>query len=566
MDNLPEFNPDGLQIVANQDDIRRDMHIFLQYVSSREVKRTHRNNEIPKADLSRIGKMIGRGTMAEEISSQGNSSWIDEIDRLCRLLRFTAYDIKGSYAGYSSSEVSYPDNYIDFNQQRFSSFLDKSPQQQENEIFSILIGTTEPCDSEFFSPSAKGVLDRFDSRGCATGVLTIIDFPKVRRTLLGVIASVVPGKWVEIDSLVEYLKRETPFFLIPEKIPKKVLYDNNRYHNFVEREINDYWTQTEITPACDRAFERVEGRYVERFLEDAPLTLGYVELAYTDTNDLRRAPSLGRLRGFRTTERCRRMIRQEIKAPRVTVLPNFEVHIESLFYPFDVMGSLDLFCDTVTEDAHTILKLSKKKVMASLANDDGLDVLDILGKISSYPVPSNVKSELDVWSGHAGTFTLYSGFGLLEGNDPGKVVADEVEEKVKPGIQIVRKPETVYSRLEKAEQVPLLVKHPQTKLISLAHDVHSLFAGSEKKQKTSKTSRAEKYVIKRTIMATLHFPDADFLTAFLKTMLDMGHTVSVNKKERTITYPGKEEFIIKEVVKKVNEQLSTNARIENAKE
>lgn len=564
--NLAEFDPHGLRIVANQDDIRRDMHIFLQYVSSREVKRTHRNNEIPKADLLRIGKMIGSETIAEDINSHGNSSWINEIDRFCRLLKFTAYDIEGSYAGYSSSELSYPDNYIDFSQKRFASFLDKSLQQQENEIFSISISETKPCDSEFFSPAARSVLDRFDSRGCATGVLTIIDFPKVRRTLFGVIAAVVPGKWVTVDSLVAYLKRETPFFLIPEKIPKKMLYDNNRYHNFVEREINEYWTNTEITPSCDRAFERVEGRYVERFLEDTPLTLGYVELAYTDTNDFPRAPSLGRLRGFRTTERCRRMLHQEIKAPRVTVLPNFEVHIESLFYPFNVMGSLDLFCDTVTEDVHTILKLSKKKVMASVAQDDGLDVLDILGRISSYPLPSNVKNELDVWSGHASTFTLYSGFGLLEGDDAAKVVEDEVEEKVKAGIQIVRKPQTVYSRLEKAEQVPLLVKHPETKLISLAHDVRSLFARSEKKQKTSKTSKKEQYVIKRTIMATLHFPDADFLYALLKTMLDMGHTVSVNKKERTITYPGKEETIIKEVIKKVNGQLSTNARIEDEKE
>ncbi len=151
-----------------------------------------------QSQLLRIGKMIGGKDIVEKINSQGYSAWINQIDYLCRRLRFTAYDIEGSYAGYSSSEPSYPDNYINFSYQHFSSFKKKSLQAQENEILNILIGETDPCASEFFSSAPKSVLDRFSRSGCATGVLTIIDFPKVRRTLLGMIASYVPGKWYKL--------------------------------------------------------------------------------------------------------------------------------------------------------------------------------------------------------------------------------------------------------------------------------------------------------------------------------------------------------------------------------
>ena len=60
------------------------------------------------------------------------------------------------------------------------------------------------------------------------------------------------------------------------------------------------------------AFERVEGRFVERFLEGIPLALGYVDVAYSDEKDTV-FPSINKLQAFRVTDRGACALNQAIK-------------------------------------------------------------------------------------------------------------------------------------------------------------------------------------------------------------------------------------------------------------
>ena len=91
-------------------------------------------------------------------------------------LGFISYDTEGEYLGYTSSEPSYPDNYIEIAEHKYNSFLDMTLQDQENLLLKSLIDKYTDCSNEFFYTGVMGTLDTFSSSGCATGVLPSLNF------------------------------------------------------------------------------------------------------------------------------------------------------------------------------------------------------------------------------------------------------------------------------------------------------------------------------------------------------------------------------------------------------
>lgn len=564
LNHLVEMNPDGLTIFTNKADIRHDIRAFIDYIDSRGIKRTHRDNLIAKADLLRLAKVMGEKDTLEQVRSDGYSPWISNIDNLCLRMKFIKYDTKGVYAGYSSSTPSFPDNYIKLDANRILSFFNLTLQEQENKIQACLINETDPCESEFFSYGPKSLLDRFERSGCATGMVKTIDFPNVRLFLLSLFAPCVPGKWYSVKSLVDFIKTKMPYFLMPKKLPKLPNSGKNRYHNFMEKKPGDRWPKSVITPTSRNAFERVEGRYIERFFENIPLTMGYVELAYDNTLDSPQKPSMGKIRAFTVTERFRQAIHKKIREPVVTVLPNFEIHVESLFYAAEIINTLALFCDVKISDIHTIMRLSKKKVVTSLAANDSLNPVKSLQELTGQPLPGNVVNELEAWIGHAETFILYEGFGLLEGKAGASYTKEYIVEKISPGINIISAPEKAYRQLETAHQVPLLINHPDAELKSPGTGVKSVF-GRAGAQKKSNRQPKRKINVTRTVVTTLHFPDHGHFDEFVNILLDMGHSPTVNNTARTVTFSDGNETIIKAALKKVDKSLHTSTKINDKK-
>ena len=111
--------------------------------------------------------------------------------------------------------------------------------------------------------------------------LNQVKFPAVRQFLLKMLEECKPGEWYSTASLIAFLKTNHPYFFLPEKLPSKDTWGNpiTRYKGIREKE--SYTGDVGVIPedAID-AFERVEGRYVERFLEEIPLTMRFVEVAY----------------------------------------------------------------------------------------------------------------------------------------------------------------------------------------------------------------------------------------------------------------------------------------------
>ena len=494
------------KILSNDRDLRRDLHIYIKYIKEKDVKRKHRSNELSKADSKRLAKLIGDFLTQEEVKKSTYSPWLDFIDWLALKLGFVYYSTRGTYMGYTSTEPSFPDNYIKFNQGKYKQFLELSLLKKEEYILKTLIDAYDYSNNEFFDSvvSPLSILDGFSSIGCATAVLPSIKFNNARGYLLNLLKNYKSDVWYTTASFIQYLKKEHPFFLIPEKPNvKERWWDKSRYGNFCDGPESNYYSRDDKIPddASD-AFERVEGRFVERFLEGIPLTMRYVDVAYDLDSEQKIYPSINKIKGFKINERFLRVMNREIQTPKATVQPNFEIHINSDLYPINMVLKLESFADIISEDVSLILKLKKRKIAEQLAKNEDLDVISMLKELSSRDLPQNVITEIKEWSVHSEAFTLYDGFGLLECDKKYNFSDEFIIKNISSNLKIIRSPDKLFSKLEKKELVPFMLRHQTYSLKQPPKGAKSIFVKKQKKVKKTKKS----VNLKRRSLITLYFP------------------------------------------------------------
>ncbi|MEA1868378.1 MAG: hypothetical protein U9N19_09830 [Thermodesulfobacteriota bacterium] len=546
--NLARIDVNELDVFTNPCDLRKDLHVFVDYVSNRVVKRSTRGNNLTKVDARRLAKLITDPDAVEQVEENAWGTWLDHIDWLVLKLGFVDYDTKGTYLGYSSSEPSYSNNYIKYQGKKYNRFMARSLQDQEQFILNTLIEHYSYSENELLQTGVRGCLNTFDTWGCATGVLPLLNFAKSRRLLLNILKRCESNVWYSFASLVQYLKSEHPWFLIPEKPlykhPSNKL--DGRYDNF--REGKRYsGDEKKISINDPNAFEKVEGRYVERFLEGIPLTMGYLSVAYDRHEDEKIYPSMNKLKGFKLSQDFLRFMHKDIIPPKVTVQPNFEIHVESVFYPAGIMAKLAPLADIVSSDTVSILKLKKKKVAAQLARNESLNVTDLLKDISGKNLPQNVLAELEEWAGHSQVFTLYDGFALLEGDKNLLFAKDFIVENIAPSLRIVRSPEELFSKLEEQELIPLLVKHRDKSLKPLPDKVKTIFAKTTKAR--PKRKKKERFVLKRKTSITLCFPTKSLFEKCRKALIGQRVPVEVDPSANTITYLSQHKALVASTLK-----------------
>jgi hypothetical protein len=550
---LEETKVSDLEVFANGSDLRQDLHVLVDYARSHEIKRGHRDNLIPRPQQQRLAKLMSDPASAGKTDQEGWSDWICHVDNIALELKFVRYDTKGIYAGYSSSEPSFPDNFMEVDAPQYRRFLQLPLQAQEEAILEIHLGHG---GNEFFGHGPLTRSDTFDGWGSATGVVPTIPFPKVRRHLLEVLARCPVGVWLSTASLIEHLHLNDPWFLIPKEISAAVRAggpSKGRYGNFIERKRGDWGNRTPIADKDPEGFAKVEGRYVERFLEGLPLLLGYVEVAYLRAKrESEIEPWRGLVAAFRVTERLRRMMRKEVAQPKVTVLPNFEVHVESIFYSAQMEAELGPLSELAQRGIVTVFRLTKARVAATLAADPKVNAMERLARLSGRPLPDNVKQELEDWAGHSEKFILYEGFGLLEGQCNASDTGRFVVETIAPNLALVREAERLYQHLEAAEQVPIRIRHTE-RALAAPDGVKSRLAPSAA---THRAPAKPALKLKRSIQTTLWFSDPEALAAFSKILLEAKCGVPVDPRALTVSYPRKVELLIKECLKKLSQEYA----------
>ena len=558
--DLTTLDPKNLTIFGNDRDILRDLFTYLDYVGEHDVKRMTRSNEIPKADSVRIAKLLGDPELVQMAQETGGTQWVDFLDDLALRLQLVSYDLEGEYRGYTSSETSFIENYIIINQSQLQIFGALSPAKQEQSILKTLIhaSSRQKYDNtsqiEFYNTGQLGILDPFSTRGAGTGIMPTLKFPEIRQFLLTVLKNCSTNQWVSTESLIAYLKINHPYFLIPQKLPipgDKWETITSRYGNFYEGK-DRYSTDKPIPDDAPDAFERVEGRYVERFLEGIPLTMRFVEVAYDLDPYQGLLPKRGMLKGFRINERFQLLLSDQESTPKITVQPNFDVVIESDFYPASVIRQVAALGEQVSSpnSGHGayvgIFLLKKAAVAAAQVKDPQLDVIKLLKDISQHELPANVKVELDEWAGHADQFTLYEGFALLEVADAPSETNKFITERISPTLNLARSPEKVFSTLETLGHVPVRIQHPDGKFAPITQSAQSVFPKESLRLNAPKTARPVK--VSRAVIISYQFPDDEAFVSIKKMLAELRCPFQSDPVTRVVSIQQKEQAKFTEAI------------------
>jgi len=541
MSTLQKCSVAGLEELANRGDIRRDLHVFVRDADAKTIKRAHRDNSLPKSVSMRLAKNMSIPDLALNVQEHGGSSWINYVDELALKMGFVQYDTKGQYAGWSSSEPSFQDNYVEVDKDRHAKFLAASLAEQEGAIQNALINSFSYSENEFMMhASPLSWLDAFGSFGCATGILPKINFADARRRLLKILAASEPGVWQSAAALIAWMKANAPHFLIPAGLRK-----GHFYSNFRESPRGEY-SRESIKEDDPLGFEKVEGRFIERFLEGIPLALGYVETAYAKAQ-LKSpvAPSMGALKAFRVTQLGHTALTGAIPEAELTILPNHEVHVASLFHAERVHRTLATIAKLQTFGPHSVYKLNQR--MVTEAASTGVSALKELSALTSQ-IPANIETELRNWEDRGDVCTIYGGFTLAEGPDIHRLVADGAT-AIADGLVMTTSADQCYRQLELMECVPQRVTHATEALKTLDHKAVSRFAG---RQKAAAPAREEEQAtIYRSMQISLRFGNAKLFDAFCNALLEAQLAVALDRKKLTATFSGSQEAAVQTALDRV---------------
>ncbi len=511
-----------------------------------------------KTDAKRLARLLSDPEAEREVDEDGASAWIEFVDDVALRLGFIHYDTKGQYAGYTSHEPSFPDNYIEFLAKPYDQFLAATAAKQESTLRELLVGQGQGGASEFYSQSLLGRLDRFSPWGSALGVMPTLDFPAIRRFLLGLLAQCPTDQWLSTSALVEQLKKHHRYFLIPKQPRFKNERDagSGRYGNFHESK-DPYGHEINIRDSDPDGFERVEGRYVERFLEDIPLVLRYVDVAYAQKPLTPIHPSIGQLQAFRVSDRLRRALAGRIDEPRVTVSPNFDVHVIAETYPAGVLAQLLPLCELVSEGTSIVLKLTKQKVAAARAASPDLDATGVLRALVGGELPANIVHELSAWSSHGEKFVLYVNCPVLE-TDQEQPAADPFTiERVAAGIRLVRSPDKLFDALERQELMPIRIKHGDEAFAPAPRKARTQFPKGSAGQAKPREPKP-RVTLTRMTRVQLVFPDRELLNKLHEMLVKCQCPAEIDRPNLTLTYFKHDESAVTNAIR----QLKTEYQIE----
>ena len=486
--------------------LRRDLYKFADFVRKNTVKRTYRENLIPKAVAKRLARILSDPEEETFVEENGQGLWTEIVGSTAKALGIVQYSEDGVYAGFASENKSYPDNYIQIVEPAWAEYCQAAPAEKETRILKAIAGM---AGNEFFHCPDLVHLDCFPRHDGTRGPATRMNLPVIRRALFEMLAELPPGAWIEFRDFVEMVRHRAPDLILgpetcgpnPEsarklreweyenkyrkksakQTPRPAIILEDRYCNFREYEPrpeapDQYFhamSYEQLAVSSPNGFHRVEGRYLERFLCQGPFLAGFVDLAFLPGEDRRgqeTIPSFERLRAFRPAPRLRLAVRKDrsLNGVNLTVLPSFEIVVDAPSYPDEQLSLLEPYTVIEYEDAHLHrLRLDRKKVVAFTASQpaDAPRARDVLARLSKNPLPENVRHELEAWTGHAEKLTFFDSCGFVELRGDAEH-AERIERMLKPYVVerletglVVRTPDLVRQALEEELIFPLGVGH-----------------------------------------------------------------------------------------------------------
>lgn len=539
-----------LEIESNICDLHHDIAQYIEYIKHRSVKRSSRSNYLLKGDIVRLSKLMPGQELNNADFHTEDFHYPGFIDDLAHAMGFVEFDVVSNY--YDST---FPENYITIKGDNYQKHISLPLQKQEENILKLFNTKGSKDSNEFIRQSPLGILDHFQSYNIGE-VVEAIDFMKVRLFLFDVLSNLEVNTWYSVKSLIEYLKSNHPYFLIPRQpeviktksYRQKELFEN-RYAGF-----SDTYEQQryQLDASYKDIFERVEGRYIERFLEFIPFLLGYTELAYNNGDLEKYRPTIGRLGAFRVTPRFFNLITKKIQEPKIVIQPNFEISIESDIYPVSIMFQLESIGRLIKKDVLSQVKLDKNKVIQKVAREQDFDPTQYLISVSSLALPENVKTELKEWCIYADAFILYENVGILESSFKFPNTEQFIVQKINRKFDIIKNPVKLIEELESNQTIPIKkITHKDEKFLELNSEYKSIFSKNKTPNKRVLDS-LEKLKINRLNLIKLVFPTEKGFSLLSNQLLEKGCMINTSDAERAIIIDQKDEKTLKEVLKGIS--------------
>lgn len=532
-------------------DLFYDVNTYMQYVSTRHIKRAYRTNELPKTDIKRLLGLMSISDKELQEHHTGSDHWVGFINDLSYQLKWVLYKKSGEYAGYSSYQESFPDNIMRVDWNAYQTFISYSLQEQMHLLLDNLINQYGDSNHEAMHGSVIGYLDDFSHWGSATGVLPFLRFDQTRQFLLSFLSQLQTNIWYTTASLIQYLKDNHPYFLIPEEPKYKHKSDKGRYCNFHEKKKNEYG-ELEINSDDADSFERVEGRYIERFLEYIPFLMGFIDIAYDFEHESAILPQKDTLKAFKINPRMCTFYNQKIAEPKITVQPNFEVSIESEIYPAKIIGELSQVGTLTAYDKVSQIKLEKSKVINKVAGTPDYDLIACLRQLSSKPLPQNVEIDLKEWMNQGDALILYEQAYLLESDYHYDFISEHAITQINKNLALVAPQNNLMPLLEKECSVPIEIVHKDDAFNCLPNFYKTVFpkVGKEVKKEVVR----KKISLTRELMVKINFPSLKEINLIRNDLLLRHCIFDIDEGSYSILIAKKDEPLLKEILKSISHE------------
>lgn len=367
-----EISPSpSVAALANRDDLLRDIYMLIAAVRDEPVPLSVRG-QIPKRQLSRIDGLFRHPEGMTGVRSESDLGRLPLLRALAEDLQLVLQGARGLVAG---------DDVL--------SFLAQAAGLRQRRLYDAYVRTKRW--SELFRLRDVSISPRANMVG-----------PKIvsaRKLVLSEIAELPTEVWIPVSHLVDRMRRRAFEFLVERNWQYSHYYYGNSFYSDPEPYAgsNSLGLSFYAKKAGERVdWDMIEGGFIRGAVE-ALHWLGVLDLGSTGEE----SPSM-----FRLTEPGRLLLRGEVppttsSRPNVVVQPNFQV---LAFEPTseDILFTLDRIAQRVRAEQVVEYYLTRAAIYE--AQRDGMEVDDViafLDRVSSTPLPQNVRRSLEEWgAGH----------------------------------------------------------------------------------------------------------------------------------------------------------------------
>ena len=547
-DKIKTLDTTNLEIKRNTRDIHEYIYKYIDYISTKSIKRGIRENILMKSDVNRLSKLMPIDKFKDVNPSLISNDYPNFLDILLYDMGFITYKKDTEDSIYNS--YGYENNYIKLKSSNYKEHIDLTLQEQEELVTNYLISNYSGKNNEFAKDSPVGHLTSFnDERYYYYDYdrFRKLNFKNAREFLLQFISKLKIDCWYSIESLIYYMEANYKNFLFPKDLRKdyKKIYEKN--------------TRDSKNIELD-GFIKVEGKYIKRFLEYIPFLMGYVDLAYRFKSSNQFTANYDQLLAFKPTTKLLHYFNKSIKEAKITVQPNFEISIESEIFPAQIMSTLYSIGKVIKNDVITQIKIEKNMMLQKVAKDSSFNPIEYLREISRAELPNNLQIELREWIKQSDSFVLYENMHLFESSSEFASVKNITVDSINKNFNIIKNSNELYHLIEEDEEMPVKkVTHRDDKFSELPPEYKTIF----KKRNNTKTSIAknlEKLQISKEIIIKLFFHSSNQLKIISGKLLDKGCVFSVNDNEKSITILQKDEALLKEVFKQISRQFQLDIK------